>query len=211
MAENKTESAIGATRSHEESKAVDNAGFGEIHGRAIQQQEHERTYWQTLRKDPKLLGWIGLMLWMLIIRGFENQASGAVISITQFKRRFGVLQDGEYYIDTRWQSAISGGPQAMAIFGSWGASLLADRFGFKWVLVGASVINLASVGVEFASTSIGMFFGGKMVNFVSIGAMQNLCTSFVADCSPLAIRASLIGFCNLSQCIGPVRISLFLF
>jgi sugar porter (SP) family MFS transporter len=69
--------------------------------------------------------------------------------------------------------------------------------------VAAAVINLSSVGVEFASTSVAMFFGGKVMNFVAIGAFLNVCTAYVADVSPLAIRASVIGFCNLSQCIGP--------
>ena len=67
----------------------------------------------------------------------------------------------------------------------------------------ASLLNIASVAVEFSSTSIGMFFGGKMMNFVAIGALQNVCTTYIAEVSPLAIRASAIGFCNLAQCIGP--------
>lgn len=144
------------------------------------------------------------MLWTLIVRGFENQSSGSVISITEFKRRFGEKNsDGSYFIATSWQSALSGGGNAAAILGAWGSSYLADIFGTKPVLLSACVINIASVGVEFATTSIGMFFGGKMMNFVAIGVFLNLCTAYVSDISPLAIRASVIGFCNLSQCIGP--------
>ncbi|KAK7424448.1 hypothetical protein QQX98_000413 [Neonectria punicea] len=175
----------------------------ELRGRAIQQQEHNRTYLETLRKDPWLLFWIGVMLWTLIVRGFENQSSGSVISIPVFKETFGSLQDGEYYIETKWQSALSGGSNAAAILGSWAASYFADIYGTKPVILIAAAINIASVGVEFASTSIAMFFGGKMMNFVAIGAFLNLCTAYIADISPLAIRASAIGFCNLSQCIGP--------
>jgi sugar porter (SP) family MFS transporter len=176
---------------------------GTIQGRAIQQQEHNRGYLETLKKDPWLLFWIGVMLWTLIVRGFENQSSGAVISIPDFKQRFGQLQDGQYFIETKWQSALSGGSNAAAIVGSWAASYFADKFGVKPVILAAAAINIASVGVEFSSTSIGMFFGGKMINFVAIGAFLNICTAYVADVSPLAIRSSVIGFCNLSQCIGP--------
>ncbi|KAJ5740389.1 general substrate transporter [Penicillium malachiteum] len=176
----------------------------EIHGRAIQQQEHNRGYWETLNNDPWLLFWIGVMLWTLIIRGFENQSAGSVISIAEFKRRFGQQEsDGTYFIATPWQSALSGGGNAAAILGAWGSSYLADIFGTKPVLIAGCAINIASVGVEFATTSIGMFFGGKMMNFVAIGVFLNLCTAYVSDISPLAIRASVIGFCNLSQCIGP--------
>ncbi|KAM0540647.1 hypothetical protein ACHAPJ_013558 [Fusarium lateritium] len=173
-------------------------------GHAIQQQEHNRTYTQTLRKDPWLLLWIGVMLWTLIVRGFENQSSGSVISIPVFKQRFGKqLDDGSYFIETSWQSALSGGSNGAAIFGAWASSYFADLIGFKPVVLAAAAINIGSVGVEFASTSIEMFFAGKMVNFVAIGAFQNLCTAYVADVSPLAIRSTAIGFCNLAQCIGP--------
>ncbi|KAL4890519.1 general substrate transporter [Aspergillus ambiguus] len=174
-----------------------------IRGRAIQQQEHNRGYLDTLQKDPWLLFWIGVMLWTLIVRGFENQSSGSVISIPDFKERFGRLQDGEYYVQTTWQSALSGGSNAAAILGSWAASYLADKIGSKRTVLAAAVINIVSVGIEFATTSIGMFFGGKLLNFVAIGAFLNVCTAYVADVSPLAIRSSVIGFCNLSQCIGP--------
>ncbi|KAJ5876013.1 general substrate transporter [Penicillium soppii] len=179
------------------------ASSSELHGRAIQQQEHNRGYLETLRRDPWLLFWIGVMLWTLIVRGFENQSSGSVISIPDFKERFGRLEDGQYFIDTKWQSALSGGSNAAAIVGSWAASYFADKFGMKPVTLVAAAINVASVAIEFSTTSIGMFFGGKMLNFVAIGAFLNICTGYVADLSPLAIRSSVIGFCNLSQCIGP--------
>ncbi|EGY22465.1 general alpha-glucoside permease [Verticillium dahliae VdLs.17] len=158
----------------------------QVHGRAIQQQEHNRTWGQTLRKDPRLLFWIGVMLWTLIVRGFESGASGALISIPVFRRRFGVFIKGTYFISTKWQSIISGAPNGAAIVGAWGASYLADRYGSKPLTLLAAVINIAS-----------------MFNFLAIGALLNLCTAYIADVAPLAIRASAIGFCNLSQCIGP--------
>ncbi|CRK38704.1 hypothetical protein BN1723_004435, partial [Verticillium longisporum] len=175
----------------------------QVHGRAIQQQEHNRTWGQTLRKDPRLLFWIGVMLWTLIVRGFESGASGALISIPVFRRRFGVLIEGTYFISTKWQSVISGAPNGAAIVGAWGASFLADRYGSKPIILLAAVINIVSVGIEFGATSLAMFFVGKMFNFLAIGALLNLCTAYIADVAPLAIRASAIGFCNLSQCIGP--------
>ncbi|KAG7131285.1 General alpha-glucoside permease like protein [Verticillium longisporum] len=175
----------------------------QVHGRAIQQQEHNRTWGQTLRKDPRLLFWIGVMLWTLIVRGFESGASGALISIPVFRRRFGVLIEGTYFISTKWQSVISGAPNGAAIVGAWGASFLADRYGSKPIILLAAVINIVSVGIEFGATSLAMFFVGKMFNFLAIGALLNLCTAYIADVAPLAIRASAIGFCNLLQCIGP--------
>ncbi|KAH7116447.1 general substrate transporter [Dactylonectria macrodidyma] len=175
----------------------------QVQGRAIQQQEHNRTWGQTLRKDPRLLFWIGVMLWTLIVRGFESGASGAIISVPVFRRQFGVLIDGTYFISTKWQSIISGAPNGSAIVGAWGASFLADRYGSKPIVLLAASINIVSVGIEFGATSLAMFFAGKMLNFLAIGALLNLCTAYIADIAPLGIRATAIGFCNLSQCIGP--------
>ncbi|CAH0058107.1 unnamed protein product [Clonostachys solani] len=172
-------------------------------GRAIQQEEKNRTWSQSIRRDPWLLFWVGLMLWTLIVRGFESQASGSVVSIPVFKQQFGVLQDGAYFVDTRWLSALNGGATGASIVGSWVASWLADIYGTKPTIIGFAMLNIASVGIEFGSASIGMYFGGKMANFVAIGAFLTLCTTYVSDVAPLAIRATLIGFCNLSQCIGP--------
>jgi hypothetical protein len=108
--------------------------INEIHGRAIQQQEHQRGYLETLRKDPWLLFWMGVMLWTLGVRGFESQSSSSVISIPYFKKRFGTLQDGEYFIETKWQSALNGGGNAAAIVGAWAGSYFADMVGIKPVV-----------------------------------------------------------------------------
>jgi len=173
-------------------------------GRATAGQEHSRSFSQALRKDPKLLFWIFVMIWTLITRGFENQSSGSVISIPAFKQKFGVPgADGQYFVETTWQSALNGGANGAAIIGAFLASYTADIFGVKPVILAFAVLNLVSVGIEFATVSIGMFLAGKLLNFVAIGAFLNLCTAYVADVSPLAIRASCIGFCNLAQCIGP--------
>jgi len=190
----------------QQSEFVETATHGEQDalGRAVQQQEKNRTWWQTLRRDPWLLLWAGVMLWTLIVRGFENQASGSVISVPVFKEKFGKINvEGSYFIETEWQSALGGGATGASIIGSIVGSWLADKYGIKPVVIGASCINIISVGIEFASTSVAMFFGGKMLNFVAIGIYLTTCTSYVSDIAPLAIRATLIGFCNLSQCIGP--------
>ncbi|KAK3674472.1 hypothetical protein LTR78_005558 [Recurvomyces mirabilis] len=161
-----------------------------IHGRATAGREHSRSFTQALRKDPKLLFWIFVMIWTLITRGFENQSSGSVISIAAFKQEFG-------------QSALNGGANGAAIIGAFAASYFADKFGVKPVILAFAALNMVSVGIEFASISIGMYLAGKLLNFIAIGAFLNLCTAYVADIAPLAIRSSCIGFCNLAQCIGP--------
>ncbi|KAL4860629.1 hypothetical protein BDV12DRAFT_204844 [Aspergillus spectabilis] len=116
------------------------------------------------------------MLRMLIVRRFENQASSTLLSVPRFKEKFGVLQDGQYFIATNWQSAVNGGPQAGSILGSLAASYFSDIIGYKITLLVAAVLNIASIGVEFASTSIAMFFRGTNLRRTAIA-----CTVFLAQ------------------------------
>jgi MFS transporter, SP family, general alpha glucoside:H+ symporter len=64
--------------------------------------------------------------------GLENQSPGSVISIPDFKERFGKpIDDGSYLIETSWQSALSNGSSAAAIVGAWASSYFADLMGIK--------------------------------------------------------------------------------
>jgi MFS transporter, SP family, general alpha glucoside:H+ symporter len=44
---------------------------------------------------------------------FENQASGTVLGIPEFRKDFGEYYDGQYVINAAWQGAITGVPYAM--------------------------------------------------------------------------------------------------
>ncbi|KFY85674.1 hypothetical protein V500_08203 [Pseudogymnoascus sp. VKM F-4518 (FW-2643)] len=183
-----------------------------VQGRVVQHQERNQTYMQTFRKDPWLLFWIGVMLWTVIVRGFENGSSGNVIAIAVFKKTFGEqLVTGEWFIATKWQSALSGGSNAAQIVGTWLASWAADKYGTKPVMIATALLNISSIAVEFSAISIEMFFAGKMLNFVAIGALLTLCTTYISEIAPLAIRSSAIGFCNLAQCLGPFMVAIMVY
>lgn len=196
-----------ANNVNEPSVPIDN-----VQGRVVQYNEHNQTYLQTFRKDPKLLFWIAVMLWTVIVRGFENGSSGNVIGVAVFKKSFGEqLPTGEWFIATKWQSALNGGANAAQILGTWLASWSADRYGTKPIMIMTALVNISSIAVEFSAISIEMFFAGKMINFVAIGAFLTLCTTYVSEVSPLAIRASVIGFCNLAQCLGPFMVAIMVY
>jgi MFS transporter, SP family, general alpha glucoside:H+ symporter len=175
----------------------------EIDARATQQDEHITTKFEACKRNPKIVGWIALMVWTLVIVGFDNSASGQVLSIPQFRKNFGYLYEGEYLLDAKWQSAISGGPTAMNVIGIVCSSWLADRIGKKPVIAAALVLSTTAIGVEFGCKSLQMFFAGKMMNGIALGTFNGLCVAYVAEVSPLSIRAVATGCCNLAQTIGP--------
>ena len=76
------------------------------------QDEHETTKLQAIRQLPKTFGWCLFAVWIVLLVSFENQASGNVLGIPEFRKDFGSFYDGGYVLPAKWQSAFSGAPIA---------------------------------------------------------------------------------------------------
>jgi len=76
------------------------------------QEDHEQTRMQAIRQNPWAFAWCMFAVWLTMLVSFENQASGIVIGIPQFRKDFGYFADGSYVLPAQWQAAFSGGPVA---------------------------------------------------------------------------------------------------
>lgn len=168
-----------------------------------QKLEHGYTKWDAFRLYPRAVMYIAIIIWAMITVGFENQAAGIVVSIPTFRRDFGYLYEGLYVLESKWQSAITGGPMAAFVLGCFLASYLVDYTGRKWLVLGATSLTIAFVGVEFAATTIEVFFAGKFLNSICLGVIQSVGTSYVAELTPLALRGIAVSSVNLAMCLGP--------
>lgn len=54
-------------------------------GRIANQEDHEITAIQALRKNPKTVVWCAYAIWLLVLNSFENQAGGSALGIPQFR------------------------------------------------------------------------------------------------------------------------------
>lgn len=174
---------------------------------AQQDLDHRLTKWQAVKAYPQACIYILILVWSLITVGYENQASGIVLSVPTFRRDFGyaVVSDGEtqYTLDPQWQSAITGGASAALVFGSFMGTTIVDYVGRKWIMTTCVVGTIAFVGVEFAATNIQVFFIGKFLNAILLGVIQTVGASYVAELTPLALRGICTMTVNLSFCVGP--------
>lgn len=77
-------------------------------------EDHQQTRMQAIKQNPWAFAWCMYAVWMTIVVSFENQASGIVIGIPQFRKDFGYLdaEGGTYVIPAQWQAAFSAGPVA---------------------------------------------------------------------------------------------------
>lgn len=171
-------------------------------------EDHDLTKWESLKKYPLTFFWCIYAVWCILLVSFENQAAGTVISIPQFRQDFGSFFGGDYVLDTKWQSAFNGGPVASAVVGALCSGQIADTFGRKWTMLGALLISVAGVTVEFVSTTNEMFFGGKFLNGFALGALASVPVTYVGEISPLALRGTLTCLTALAYCVGPFVVAL---
>lgn len=74
------------------------------------------------------------------------------------------------------------------------SSLIADRFGRKWPLVGAGVMTCLGVAFQAGSRgSLPLMYVGRLVGGFGVGAASMLTPLYVSECAPRAIRGGLTG------------------
>lgn len=86
-------------------------------GHLANQEDHEVGKLAAFRKYPWACAWSIYAVWCVLLVSFENQASGNVISIPEFRKDFGnAYTDAEgntaYVLDATWQAAFQGAPVA---------------------------------------------------------------------------------------------------
>ncbi len=170
-----------------------------------QEIEHSFTFIQAVKSYPVVFSWIMVNFWVCILIGFDsyNQTGGLVISTPTFRKDFGHYYDGSYVLDAGWQSAISGTPIAGFVIGSLVGSYLSDLLGRKFAIIIGVCLIFPFVGMEFAATTMVVFFLGKTFDGFALGIISSSSTTYVAEIAPLALRGFATAGVNFSQSIAP--------
>lgn len=146
--------------------------------------------------------------------GYDTIANGASISMPGFMLVFGAMTpEHELYVPSIWASLWTAMSYLLQAVGGFAVGFVSDRVGRKWPCVGASLISIAGVGVQFAATSRGMLLAGKMINGFAIGCLFATATAWAAEISPMRLRGPIQSAIILSmffmQAIGLVVVRTF--
>ncbi|KAH9215428.1 hypothetical protein DL95DRAFT_461259 [Leptodontidium sp. 2 PMI_412] len=119
---------------------------------------------QAIKQNSWAFAWCMFAIWLTLLVSFENQASGIVIRIPQFRKDFGYLANGSYVLPAKQQAAFSGGPVASTAIGALTAGFFADLISRKKTVMAFLALSFGSVTMEFVSTTNELFFTRKVVN-----------------------------------------------
>lgn len=171
-------------------------------------EDHQEGPIQAVRKHPLAFIWCVYAIYILILSSFDNQASGIVLGIPQFRKDFGTAFAGDYVLPAKWQSAYSGGPVASAVIGSLGSGLITDKFGRKWTLFLCYVLVFVAITVEVISTTNAIFFVGKFIAGFAVGGFITVSMTYIGEVAPLALRGTLTAAAAIAFTLGPFIVSL---
>jgi SP family general alpha glucoside:H+ symporter-like MFS transporter len=182
-------------------------------GRLANHNDHEEGKLASFTKYPWACAWCIFMVWVILLVSFENQASGNIIGIPEFRKDFGhefVSKDGtlSYVIDAKWQSAFQGAPVASAIVGALGCGALADWLGRRMVVIICLILSFVAISMEFVATTNELFFGGKFLNGFLTGALASVTVTYIGEVAPLKLRGLLTCLTALAYTLGPLTVAL---
>ncbi|KAK9482888.1 hypothetical protein V1527DRAFT_508797 [Lipomyces starkeyi] len=139
--------------------------------------------------------------WAILLVSFENQASGNILGIPEFRKDFGYFYEGEWVLDTNWQSGFNGAPVASGVVGTLCAAQIADQIGRKLLIIIALILSHAAITMEFVATTSELFFGGKFLNGFATGALASVTVTYIGESLLTCLSA-------LSYTLGPFTVAL---
>ncbi|KAJ5098564.1 Maltose permease MAL61 [Penicillium argentinense] len=167
------------------------------------EDEHTMGLREGIRKYPKAVFWSIWFSSALIMEGFDHAFVSGFFAFPAFQERYGELQsDGTYQVPADLQSAVSNGVNAGEIVGLLLNGLLADWFGYRWVMISCLILMVAFIFLQFFATSIYMYLGAEILLGLPWGVFQTLTTTYAAEVCPNVLRPYLTMLVSLCWSIG---------
>lgn len=185
--------------------SVQNPNIGTItrEAAAATEAEHRMGLWKSLTLYPKAVGWSILLSTAIVMEGFDIVLIANLFAYPPFQRKFGQLQpDGSYQLTAAWQSGLSNGALVGEILGLFANGIIAERFGYRYTMIGALSLCICFIFIVFFSQSLVQLLIGEILMGLPWGVFQTLSTTYAAEVCPTHLRAYLTTYVNLCWVLG---------
>lgn len=190
--------------------AVDNAAFTSIQDAAkATQAEHQMGFLESLKVYRKGVAWSIMLSTAIVMEGFDLILLGGLIGFPAFEEQFGDLQpDGTYELSATWQMALNMGSLVGQIVGLFLNGYIADRFGYRYTMMGGLILIASFIFIPFFSHNIVQFLCGQILLGIPFGCFQTLACTYASEVVPTQLRAYLTTYVNLCWVCFPKQVTM---
>lgn len=165
--------------------------------------EHQLGIWKSLKLYPKATAWSILLSTALVMEGFDVVLVGSLYAFPAFQQKFGSqLPDGSWQISAAWQTGLSNGALVGELIGLTINGWIADRFGYRYTIVGALILVTGFVFITFFSQNLTQLLVGEILLGIPWGVFQTITTTYASEVCPTHLRAYLTTYVNLCWVLG---------
>lgn len=166
-------------------------------------QEHSMSLLEGLKKYPKACAWSVMFSSALIMEGFDKAFITAFFAFPAFQRRYGQLTaEGDYQVPASQQAAIGNCVNVGQIIGLLLNGYLADKFGYRSVMLSCLFLMMCFIFLQFFATNIWMYLGAGILLGIPWGAFQTVTTTYAAEVCPTVLRPYLTMCVSMCWSIG---------
>ncbi|KAK9482562.1 maltose permease [Lipomyces starkeyi] len=168
----------------------------------FEERQHAMTVTEAFKEEWLPIMWCVYMFFICITWGYDGFSGAIVVSIAQFREEFGYLYEGNYVVSAKWQLSWSAALITGLVIGATITGFVVTRIGRRYTLGIFYLVSIAGVALEYFSTTTAMFFGGKLLVSIPMGAYTSLAPAYAAEMAPLVIRGAVISGMNFAIVLG---------
>jgi MFS transporter, SP family, general alpha glucoside:H+ symporter len=174
-----------------------------------QERETSMTLMEGIKAYPKAVGWSLLFSTAIIMEGYDTTILGSFFISDIFIQNLGITKPdtGKKYIPADWQSGLGVAMQSGQILGLFATGILADRFGYKKVMIGSLFWVIGTVFILFFAKNLLMLLIGEMLMGFPLGCFQTLSVTYATEVCPTVLRPYLTTYVNLCWVLGQLLAS----
>ena len=181
-------------------------GFEEVTDAAIAGTEAEKNMGirEGFKLYPKAAGWSILLSTAIVMEGYDTILLNNLFGFPSFASKFGTYDasSNTYQLEPSWQAGLSCGCNIGEILGLFVTGIIADKYGYRYTLIGALALVAAFIFMLFFANNLVTLLMGEILCGIPWGVFQTLTTTYAAEVTPVPLRPILTTYVNLCWVFG---------
>lgn len=169
--------------------------------------EHKMTVLEAIKLYPKAILWSIVFSTAVAMEAYDLVLVSSLFAFPTFKKHYGqkIKETENYQLTAPWQAGLNNGARVGEILGLLINGILAERFGFRWTMMGTLVFLIGLIFIPFFSQNLPTLLVGDILLGIPWGVFQTLTTAYAAEMCPVPLRGYLTTYGGYLHFLGIFR------